>query len=220
MIMHLDHLTVRLCRNIPCAFYCRSLIVSVKMRHMAGGPWQSSTRALWWEQAEDMRMGHGWVTLLFMALEHYVIYNLAGTEKVYFRQKTLSLHFESLLQNKTGKYTFQLEMWIILISDIASVNLAFKSPIFLLHGYIRHDMLIMSVEQECKTTCKPWAVLPKKNPWQQIVLPELGQVVCVFTSLIKYTAHLLCSTPLPHSSALTSGSVCVRLCVRGSGVGV
>lgn len=47
-------------------------------------------------------------------------------------------------------------------------------------------------------------MLPKKNPWQQMVLPELGQVVCVFTSLIKYTTHLLCSPPTP-TLALTGG---------------
>lgn len=33
---------------------------------------------------------------------------------------------------------------------------------------------------------------PRKKTRQQMVLPELDQVMCVFTSLIKYTTHLLC----------------------------
>lgn len=38
-----------------------------------------------------MRIGHGCVTLLFMALEHCVIYNIGCRENVYFQHKTHTL---------------------------------------------------------------------------------------------------------------------------------
>lgn len=86
-------------------------------------------------------------------------------------------------------------------------------------SYIRQYMLILSFKHEwCilhanLELCFP--VLLKKYPWQQMVLLELGQVVCVFTSLIKYTAHLLCS-PHSHNSALTGGKgggLIERVCI-------
>lgn len=51
-------------------------------------PRLGGSRGLRWEQAEDMRMGHGWVTLLFMASEDCVIYNCRGRENVYFQHET------------------------------------------------------------------------------------------------------------------------------------
>ncbi len=80
------HLNVQLCRNIPGAFYGFSLIVTVyRCGTRPGAPSEGRTRGLWWEQAEDMRMGHGSVTLLFTALKLCVIYNWGGRENVYFQ---------------------------------------------------------------------------------------------------------------------------------------